>query len=82
MMVTVNVLEAKTTLSQLLAKVEVGEEVVIARSGKPVARLVPAEADIHRAAGILAACPEWQSYDRAMWAPQTDEQLAEDGWPL
>ena len=33
--------EAKTHLSRLLAQVEAGEEVVIARAGKPVARLVP-----------------------------------------
>lgn len=39
-MVTVNVHEAKTNLSRLLAQVESGEEVVIARSGTPVARLV------------------------------------------
>ena len=35
-----NVHEAKTKFSKLLAKVERGEEVVIARSGKPIARLV------------------------------------------
>ena len=39
-MVTVNVHEAKTNLSRLLAQVEAGEDVVIARNGKPVARLV------------------------------------------
>ena len=39
-MVTVNVHEAKTHLSRLLAQVEAGEEVVIARNGDPVARLV------------------------------------------
>ena len=38
-MVTVNIHEAKTNLSRLLARVEAGEEVVIARNGKPVARL-------------------------------------------
>lgn len=37
----VNVHQAKTHLSQLLQDVEQGEEVVIARSGVPVARLVP-----------------------------------------
>lgn len=37
---TVNVHEAKTHLSRLLAAVEAGEEVVIARAGRPVARLV------------------------------------------
>ncbi len=36
----VNVHQAKTQLSRLLAQVESGEEVVIARNGKPVARLV------------------------------------------
>ena len=38
----VNVHEAKTRLSELLKKVEGGEEIVIARAGKPVARLVRA----------------------------------------
>ena len=38
---TVNVHEAKTHLSRLLARVARGEEVVIARAGKPIARLVP-----------------------------------------
>jgi prevent-host-death family protein len=36
----VNVHEAKTHLSKLLERVERGEEVVIARAGRPVARLV------------------------------------------
>ncbi len=37
----VNIGEAKTNLSKLLAQVEAGEEVEIARNGVPVARLVP-----------------------------------------
>lgn len=37
---TVNVHEAKTHLSRLLEQVRQGEEVIIAKSGKPVARLV------------------------------------------
>ena len=40
-MVTVNVQQAKTHLSRLLLRVEEGDEVVIARNGVPVARLVP-----------------------------------------
>ncbi len=40
-MTQVNVYEAKTRLSALLRRVAAGEEVVIARAGKPVARLVP-----------------------------------------
>ena len=39
-MPVVNVHQAKTHLSRLLAQVEAGEEVVIARRGEPVARLV------------------------------------------
>ena len=39
-MVQVNIREAKTQLSRLLKLVEAGEEVVIARNGVPVARLV------------------------------------------
>jgi prevent-host-death family protein len=42
-MLTVNIHEAKTQLSRLLAKVAAGEEVIIARNGKPVARLVEFE---------------------------------------
>ena len=39
---TVNVHEAKTHLSRLLERVSEGEEVVISKAGRPVARLVPA----------------------------------------
>ena len=38
---TVNIHEAKTHLSRLVERVEAGEELVIARAGRPVARLVP-----------------------------------------
>ena len=37
----VTVHAAKTTLSQLLARVEAGEEIVLARGKEPVAKLVP-----------------------------------------
>jgi prevent-host-death family protein len=38
---SVNIHEAKTHLSRLVERVEAGDEVVIARAGRPVARLVP-----------------------------------------
>jgi prevent-host-death family protein len=38
---TVNIHDAKTHLSRLVERVEGGEEVIIARAGRPVARLVP-----------------------------------------
>jgi prevent-host-death family protein len=37
----INIHEAKTNLSKLLERVALGEEVIIAKSGKPVAKLVP-----------------------------------------
>lgn len=42
-MLVTNIHAAKTHLSRLIKRVERGEEIVIARAGKPVARLVPAE---------------------------------------
>lgn len=39
----VNVHEAKTHFSELLARVERGERITVARAGNPVARLVPVE---------------------------------------
>ncbi len=39
----VNVHEAKTHLSRLLALVEKGQEICIAKAGRPIARLVPFE---------------------------------------
>jgi prevent-host-death family protein len=42
-MTLVNVHEAKTQLSQLLTRVLAGEEIVIARNGKPLVRLAPVE---------------------------------------
>lgn len=38
---TVTVHTAKTTLSQLLARVEAGEEIILARGKEPIAKLVP-----------------------------------------
>jgi prevent-host-death family protein len=43
--VHVGVSEAKTHLSRLLGRVEAGDEVVIARRGRPVARLTAVETD-------------------------------------
>lgn len=42
----VNVHEAKTHFSKLLERVALGEEVVIARAGHPVAKLVPIAPDV------------------------------------
>lgn len=41
-METINIHKAKTQLSRLIERVNAGEEIVIAKAGRPVARLVPA----------------------------------------
>jgi prevent-host-death family protein len=43
----VNIYEAKTHLSRLVDQVAAGEEIVIARAGKPLAKLVPYQAEAH-----------------------------------
>lgn len=48
----VNIHEAKTHLSQLLKRVAAGEEIIIARGGRPVARLVRIEHEPRRVFGI------------------------------
>jgi prevent-host-death family protein len=48
-----NVQEAKTRLSQLLAEAERGEDVVIARDGTPVVRLVPVGPPAPRPVGFV-----------------------------
>ena len=42
-MKSVNIHEAKTHLSRLVERVEAGEEIIIAKAGRPTARLVPIE---------------------------------------
>ena len=51
-MATVNVHEAKTHLSRLLERVEAGEEIVLARNGKAIARLVPVGGTMRRPGGM------------------------------
>jgi prevent-host-death family protein len=49
----VNVHEAKTHLSRLIEEVEAGEEVIVAKAGKPVARLSPIGQRRPRKLGLL-----------------------------
>lgn len=55
--------EAKTHLSKLVERVENGEEIVIARAGKPVARLAPVEAPKVARKGGWAKGQIWMSDD-------------------
>ncbi len=67
-----NVHEAKTHLSRLLERVAQGEEVIIAKSGRPVAKLVPVAAEPRRPGrlkGRIRHCPDIDE-------PQPEEVLA------
>lgn len=71
--VTVNTHEAKTQLSRLLARVEQGDDIVIARAGKPIARLVPCddrgtEVRLGTGRGLIVFTEGWDD-------PLTDEEL-------
>lgn len=48
----VNVQEAKTHLSRLLERVRAGEEIVLAKAGRPYAKLVPLEEHQQRRPGL------------------------------
>lgn len=77
---TVNVHAAKTNLSSLLEDVQRGEEIIIARAGKPVARIVPvAERRPERKPGILRG-KVWAAEDA--WEPDSElERLFYEGDP-
>ena len=69
--VIVNVQEAKTRLSELLAAVEAGEDVVIARAGKPIAHLTPYLRPPDRVWGTVDVVVE-----DAFFEPLPEEELA------
>ncbi|CAN5775407.1 MAG: type II toxin-antitoxin system Phd/YefM family antitoxin [Ilumatobacteraceae bacterium] len=73
---TVNVHEAKTELSKLLVEVEAGEDVVIARRGTPVARLVKYERKQRAPWGSLKLPGP---IDPSAFDPMTDDELREWG---
>ena len=52
-MISVNVHEAKTHLSRLLERVAAGEEIIISKAGKPMAKLTPlSKPQINRVPGL------------------------------
>ena len=66
-MTSVTIDEAKTQLAKLIEQVERGEEVIITRDNKPVARLVPYVQQLpKRGFGSLRGKP---SLDESFWEP-------------
>ena len=66
----VNVHEAKTHLSRLLERAACGEEIVIAKAGKPIAKLVPYEEPrVHRTPG---------GWEGRVWMADDFDELPEE----
>ena len=71
---TVNIHEAKTHFSKLIARVQAGEEILVAKAGKTVARLVPTLPVARR-----RPPSEWAGIeipDSAFFDPMPEEELA------
>ena len=71
----VNVHDAKTHLSRLLDQAHAGQEIILAKAGKPYARLVPLAAD---ATGRRPGRLDSQVVEDAFFKPLPSEEL--DGW--
>ena len=71
-MKSVNIHEAKTHLSRLLELVELGEPVVIARNGRPIARIVPYRSETRRPGGLKGKIRIGDDFD----APLPEELAA------
>lgn len=68
---SINVHEAKTTFSRLLDRAHAGETIVIAKGGKPYARLCPLERPEARRPGLLRG-----RVDDEFFEPLPEEELA------
>jgi prevent-host-death family protein len=69
----INIYEAKTHLSALVEKAAQGEEIVIAKAGKPMAKLVPLEQ-----ATLAPRVPGQKALKITYIAPDFDDPLPED----
>jgi prevent-host-death family protein len=68
----INIAEAKARLSALLDRALAGEDIVIARSGKPLVRLVPLQ---HRQPRKRGAWRNWKIPDNALLEPTDPEDM-------
>ena len=68
----VNLAEAKAKLSALVDRAAAGEEIILSRAGRPVARLMPLAEQTPRQPGILR---DWQIPDDLFLQPAAEEDL-------
>lgn len=73
-MKTVTVHKAKTTLSQLIAEVEAGEDVVIMRGADPAVRMIPAKASVPKR--VFGALTGKVVVTQSCFDPLPEEELA------
>ncbi|MCT9928875.1 type II toxin-antitoxin system prevent-host-death family antitoxin [Planotetraspora sp. A-T 1434] len=71
-----NIHDAKTNLSRIIDRVEHGEEIVISRAGRPVAKVIPFPTRVSRRgrgslAGMLQFADDWDS-------PEVNDAIAHD----
>ena len=72
-----NIADARRQFSELVARAEAGEEIVISRGNHPVARLVPLARHAPREPGILKrylTAEQLKEFERAMDTPLTGEE--------
>lgn len=77
-MSTVTLAEAKTHLSHLLDQVEAGEEVIITRRGRAIARITPVEKPkqpVKSLAEFRSRMPRWRKSSAELLRDMRDEDL-------
>jgi len=70
--------EAKTNLSRLIKEAESGKEVVITRGKKPVAKIIPVDAQVKKRIPDMLKGQIWSAPDA--FDPLTDEEMKELGF--
>ena len=78
----VNILDARNRLSQLIAAAGQGEEVVIAKRGRPVVRIVPVKHEGHTAADAALWLTMHHAPLKTRTSKDLDDQIAREreGW--
>jgi prevent-host-death family protein len=78
----INILDARNRLSQLIAAAGQGEEVVIAKRGRPIVRIVPVEHDGHKASDAALWLTTNHAPSQRRTSRDLDEQITREreGW--
>ncbi|MDR2844702.1 MAG: type II toxin-antitoxin system prevent-host-death family antitoxin [Puniceicoccales bacterium] len=74
---TINIQAAKTHLSRLVEQVVAGEEIILAKAGKPLVKLVPFKSVKAPRKGGQWQGQVWETSD--CWAPDTEDLLEIEG---